>query len=91
MLRASLRPRAAEPREDAWRPVMDAVAAASSEVYRAFVGQPGFMDYFRTATPIDVIERMTLGSRPSRRLGQDAALGNLRAIPGCSPGARRVR
>ncbi len=39
------------------------------------------MDYFRTATPIDVIERMTLGSRPSRRLGQDAALGNLRAIP----------
>jgi phosphoenolpyruvate carboxylase len=39
------------------------------------------MDYFRSATPIDVIERMTLGSRPSRRLGQDAALGNLRAIP----------
>ena len=69
---------------------MDAVAAASSEVYRRFVGQAGFMDYFRTATPIDVIERMTLGS-PSRRLGQDAALGNLRAIPGCSPGARRVR
>jgi hypothetical protein len=60
---------------------MDAVASASSEVYRAFVGQAGFMDYFRTATPIDVIERMTLGSRPSRRLGQDAALGNLRAIP----------
>ena len=81
VLRASLRPRAPEPREDDWRPVMDAVSAASSEVYRAFVGQPGFMDYFRTATPIDVIERMTLGSRPSRRLGQDAALGNLRAIP----------
>ena len=39
------------------------------------------MDYFRGATPIDVIERMTLGSRPSRRLGQDAALSNLRAIP----------
>ncbi|KAG1240436.1 hypothetical protein G6F68_017664 [Rhizopus microsporus] len=60
---------------------MDAVASASSEVYRGFVGQSGFMDYFRTATPLDVIERMTLGSRPSRRLGQDAALGNLRAIP----------
>ena len=81
VLRASLRPRAAEPREDAWRPVMDAVSSASSEVYRAFVGQACFMDYFRTATPIDVIERMTLGSRPSRRLGRDAALGNLRAIP----------
>ncbi len=49
------------------------------------------MDYFRNATPIDVIERMTLGSRPSRRLGQDAALSNLRAIPvgvRLEPGAR---
>jgi len=81
VLRSSLRPRAPEPREEQWRPVMDVVAQASSEVYRAFVGQPRFMDYFRTATPIDVIERMTLGSRPSRRLGQDAALSNLRAIP----------
>lgn len=81
VLRSSLRPRAPEPREEAWRPVMDVVAEASSTAYRAFVGQPRFMDYFRTATPIDVIERMTLGSRPSRRLGQDAALTNLRAIP----------
>ncbi|MGT3962328.1 phosphoenolpyruvate carboxylase [Stenotrophomonas maltophilia] len=49
------------------------------------------MDYFRTATPIDVIERMTLGSRPSRRLGQDAALGNLRAIPWVFAWSRRGR
>lgn len=81
VLRSSLRPRPAEPREARWRPVMDRVADASSIAYRAFVGQPRFMAYFRTATPIDVIERMTLGSRPSRRLGQDAALSNLRAIP----------
>ncbi|WNH49399.1 phosphoenolpyruvate carboxylase [Stenotrophomonas aracearum] len=81
VLRSSLRPRAPEPREAQWRPVMDRVAEKSAEAYRAFVGQPDFMQYFRHATPIDVIERMTLGSRPSRRLGQDAALGNLRAIP----------
>ncbi len=81
VLLSSLRPRAPEPREDQWRPVMDVVADSSSEAYRAFVGLPHFMDYFRSATPIDVIERMTLGSRPSRRLGQDAALSNLRAIP----------
>lgn len=81
VLRASLRPRAAEPREAQWIPVMDIVAAESSRAYRAFVGDAKFMDYFRQATPIDVIERMTLGSRPSRRLGQDAALSNLRAIP----------
>lgn len=81
VLRSSLRPRAPEPREAQWRPVMDLVARKSAEAYRAFVGQPDFMQYFRQATPIDVIERMTLGSRPSRRLGQDAALTNLRAIP----------
>ncbi len=81
VLRASLRPRAPEPREAQWTPVMDIVAAESARRYRAFVGDAQFMDYFRNATPIDVIERMTLGSRPSRRLGQDAALSNLRAIP----------
>ena len=81
VLRSSLRPRAPEPREAQWRPVMDLVAGKSAEAYRAFVGQRDFMQYFRQATPIDVIERMTLGSRPSRRLGQDAALTNLRAIP----------
>ena len=81
VLRSSIRPRAVDAREATWKPVMDLVAASSSQAYRAFVGRPGFMDYFRAATPIDVIERMTLGSRPSRRLGQDAALSNLRAIP----------
>ncbi len=81
VLVSSIRPRAPEPREAQWREVMDAVAQASSQAYRGFVGAPRFMDYFRSATPIDVIERMTLGSRPSRRLGQDAALSNLRAIP----------
>ncbi len=81
VLRSSLRPRALEPREAQWIPVMEVVAAESSRAYRAFVSHPDFMNYFRQATPIDVIERMTLGSRPSRRLGQDAALSNLRAIP----------
>ncbi|MFT3761602.1 MAG: phosphoenolpyruvate carboxylase [Pseudoxanthomonas sp.] len=81
VLLSSLRPRPPEPREPRWREAMDRVAAESSRAYRAFVGAPRFMDYFRSATPIDVIERMTLGSRPSRRLGQDAALSNLRAIP----------
>ncbi|OFS94543.1 phosphoenolpyruvate carboxylase [Stenotrophomonas sp. HMSC10F06] len=81
VLRSSLRPREAEPREEQWRPVIDLIAQKSADAYRAFVGQKDFMQYFRLATPIDVIERMTLGSRPSRRLGEDAALSNLRAIP----------
>ncbi len=81
VLVSSIRPRPPEPREAQWRRIMDTVSRASNRAYLDFVGAPGFMDYFRTATPIDVIERMTLGSRPSRRLGQDAALENLRAIP----------
>ncbi|WP_125075887.1 phosphoenolpyruvate carboxylase [Pseudoxanthomonas sp. SGT-18] len=81
VLVSSIRPRPPEPREARWREVMDTVAEASSVAYRALVGASRFMDYFRSATPIDVIERMTLGSRPSRRLGEDAALSNLRAIP----------
>jgi len=78
---SSIRPRPAEPREAQWRRIMETVSEASNRAYLDFVGANGFMDYFRAATPIDVIERMTLGSRPSRRLGQDAALSNLRAIP----------
>jgi phosphoenolpyruvate carboxylase len=81
VLMSSLRPRPQEPRETRWRETMDQVASQSTQAYRGFVGAANFMDYFRNATPIDVIERMTLGSRPSRRLGEDAALSNLRAIP----------
>jgi len=69
------------PPEPAWEAAMLDFAAASRAAYRALVDAPGFMDYFRVATPIDIIERMTLGSRPSRRRSATPALGDLRAIP----------
>ena len=80
VLRASLRPRIEEPREAEWRNRMTSLAARSREHYRAFVDRDGFVDYFRSATPIDVIERMTLGSRPSRRRSM-RGVQDLRAIP----------
>ncbi|KZC20688.1 MULTISPECIES: phosphoenolpyruvate carboxylase [Rhodanobacter] len=80
VLRASLRPRVDEPREARWREQMDALAAASRKTYRAFVEHDGFVDYFRTATPVDVIERMTLGSRPASRRSM-RGVQDLRAIP----------
>jgi len=40
----------------------------------------GFLDFFRQATPIDAIEQSRIGSRPSRRTGQQS-LADLRAIP----------
>ncbi|MGA9366346.1 MAG: phosphoenolpyruvate carboxylase [Steroidobacteraceae bacterium] len=44
------------------------LAAASREAYRHLVyGDSEFHDYFRAVTPIDVIERMQVGSRPVHR------------------------
>lgn len=80
VLRASMRPRTPDPREDTWREQMNALAKNSRQAYRELVEREGFIDYFRAATPIDVIERMTLGSRPSRRRSM-RGVQDLRAIP----------
>jgi len=80
VLSASLRPREDEPREIRWREQMNALSASSRRTYRAFVDHPHFVGYFRAATPIDVIERMTLGSRPSSRRSM-RGVQDLRAIP----------
>jgi phosphoenolpyruvate carboxylase len=83
VLRASLRPRPPEPREATWRQWMDAVAGDSRRTYRHLVHEtPEFIDYFRLATPIDVIERLKLGSRPAKRAsGGQQGVESLRAIP----------
>ncbi|MDR6990447.1 phosphoenolpyruvate carboxylase [Luteimonas sp. 3794] len=80
VLQATLRPRPADPREDTWRAIATDLAEVSRAHYRALVHERAdFPDYFRAATPIDVIERLQIGSRPSRR--RDGGISNLRAIP----------
>jgi phosphoenolpyruvate carboxylase len=64
----------------ALEPVMDRLAAASRDAYTGLVGMDGFIDFFGTATPIDVIEVSRIGSRPARRTGR-RTLADLRAIP----------
>ena len=85
VLRATLRPRPLEPREADWRAVAARLAADARAHYRALVHEDArFPGYFRAATPIDVIERLWLGSRPSRRAaagGQAPGIDQLRAIP----------
>ena len=80
-LLATALPRPADPREAEWEAMLAELAAVSRAAYRALVWEdPRFTDYFRHATPIDVIERMAIGSRPaSRRSG--GGVENLRAIP----------
>ena len=80
VLRASVRPRDDDARETNWRGIMAAMAGESRRAYRALVDREGFVDYFRAATPIDVIEQMALGSRPSRRRSM-RGVEDLRAIP----------
>jgi phosphoenolpyruvate carboxylase len=80
VMRASLRPREVESREAAWKETMARLSEESRKAYRAFVDTEGFVEYFRGATPIDVIERMTLGSRPARRRSMKG-VEDLRAIP----------
>ena len=85
VLRATLRPRPPEPREDFWRPLATQLASDARACYRALVHEDkAFPTYFRAATPIDVIERLWLGSRPSRRTiaGEGVpGIDRLRAIP----------
>jgi phosphoenolpyruvate carboxylase len=61
--------------------MMDVIALESRRAYRKLVYEtPAFQDYFRLATPIDLIERMRIGSRPSSRRSQQG-IEDLRAIP----------
>lgn len=67
--------------DDRWRPLVETLARESRRAYRGLVYEDeDFPRYFRLATPIDVIERMPIGSRPSsRRSGE--GIEDLRAIP----------
>ncbi len=64
-----------------WTSAMDTVATVSREAYRELVYEEElFFEYFRSATPIDVIERLQIGSRPASRSG-GSRIEDLRAIP----------
>jgi phosphoenolpyruvate carboxylase len=60
---------------------MQTIAARSLSAYRGLVfGGPQFFEFFRAATPLDVIERMHIGSRPAAR-AVGSGVHALRAIP----------
>ncbi len=67
--------------KEEWHDMMQVIADVSRDTYRKLVFEtPGFYQYFRLATPIDLIERMRIGSRPASRRQGDG-VENLRAIP----------
>ena len=64
-----------------WEEAMQLLSDASRARYRGFVhDDPGFFEFFQAVTPVDVIERMQIGSRPLLR-GGGAGVDTIRAVP----------
>jgi phosphoenolpyruvate carboxylase len=54
-----------------WRKIMNQVAESSRRCYRELVYEtPGFIQYWKTVTPLDEINRLHIGSRPASRDSQ---------------------
>ncbi len=66
----------------AWRAAMTELSTAARREYRALVYEtPGFLEFWRYATPIDEISRLRIGSRPTARRGGQLRVTDIRAIP----------
>jgi len=65
----------------AYHEVIDELSAAAFSAYRKLVYEtPGFLQFFRSATPITEIADLNVGSRPASRKKTDR-IEDLRAIP----------
>ena len=71
---------AAAASRDELKPALARLSELSATAYQALLREEGFIDFYRQVTPIDVLERSRIGSRPSRRTGA-RSLADLRAIP----------
>jgi phosphoenolpyruvate carboxylase len=59
---------------------MEALSGAAQAAYRRLVDHPDLLAYYQSASPLEEISLLNLGSRPARRFGA-RSLGDLRAIP----------
>ncbi|MBR7743288.1 phosphoenolpyruvate carboxylase [Phycicoccus sp. BSK3Z-2] len=66
---------------DGWDATMDVVSEAGKTAYRTLVRDESLFRFFVTATPVEELGKMNIGSRPSKRPGGDGDLSDLRAIP----------
>jgi phosphoenolpyruvate carboxylase len=67
--------------ESHWQSALEAMSAHSFAAYRKLVYEtPGFVEFFRAATPISEIAELNIGSRPASRKPSQK-IEDLRAIP----------
>jgi phosphoenolpyruvate carboxylase len=80
VLLVTTRPPPALAAEAHWHSIMEEIASASRAAYQSLLSDPAdFMEYFRAATPIDVIER--IGTRSERADYVDETAAEPRAAP----------
>jgi phosphoenolpyruvate carboxylase len=59
---------------------VEEIAQKSFKAYRKLAEDPGLLNYFQYASPVEELALLKIGSRPSRRFGAKG-LSDLRAIP----------
>jgi phosphoenolpyruvate carboxylase len=75
LLEVAAQPPASDPRETGWGTLMQEIADASGQRYRELVESAGFMDYFRAATPVDVIERLNIAGSEAAEVSRPTTAG----------------
>jgi phosphoenolpyruvate carboxylase len=65
-----------------WAEVMEQLSRDAFQAYRRLTREtPGFYEYFIEATPVEELQHLHIGSRPTKRRRGSQSLDDLRAIP----------
>ena len=64
-----------------WHSAMQITSQAAYAAYRHLVNHPSLVPYFLTATPVEELAALKIGSRPARRPGTGGGIDGMRAIP----------
>ncbi len=59
---------------------IERLSQVSYATYRRLVEDPGFVSYFRSTSPVDLLGKLNIGSRPTKRKDTNG-IKDLRAIP----------
>ena len=74
-------PQKEDPIPAQWRNALDEMSKVAQRTYRELVYEtPGFIEFWESATPLDEIKRLQIGSRPAAR-SKAGAVNQIRAIP----------